>query len=231
MITWDLIEKAVHDVSCFVDGSGEKQKGLCCGLKVIPPDSFNSGVLFITNQTYAKPMEKSCAPYLTGGTIITLKAYFTAKNITKFEYLRNNIFFDTESVNVLDTMVYENLTSKNKFWTDIYNKNQYFCLDELMGAANEVFVDIGAAVGDTIERFIWEKNGYISRIYAFEPSPHEYSALKYRMKRLTREWMFNSNQINIINAGIAEKTGTRILKQAFFADCPSAEFRQKYWYQ
>jgi hypothetical protein len=32
------------------------------------------------------------------------------------------------------------------------------------------------------------------------------------MKRLTREWMFNSNQINIINAGIAEKTGKRILE-------------------
>jgi FkbM family methyltransferase len=109
-------------------------------------------------------------------------------------------------------MIYENLTSENKFWTDIYNKNQYFCLDELMTDSNEVYVDIGAAVGDTVERFIWEKNGYISGIYAFEPSPHEYEALKYRMERLTREWMFNKNQINVVNAGIAEKTGKRILQ-------------------
>jgi FkbM family methyltransferase len=109
-------------------------------------------------------------------------------------------------------MVYENLTSENKFWIDIYNKNQYFCLGELMDKADEVFVDIGASVGDTVERFIWEKNGYISRIYAFEPAKHEYEALKCRTERLTREWMFRENQMNIINAGIGEKTGRHILR-------------------
>lgn len=211
----DFLTEKNYDVSCFVDNSTEKQKYLCCGLKVMAPSSFDGGVLFITNQTYTKAIEKSYNDAFGGkgdAKVITLNAFFTAKNINKFEYLRNNIFSDTESINVLDTMVYENLTSKNKFWTDIYNKNQYFCLDELMNGADEVFVDIGAAVGDTIERFIWEKNGYISQIYAFEPSANEYGALEYRMKRLMREWMFNKGQINIVNAGIAEKSGQRILQ-------------------
>lgn len=208
---YDFLCEKKYNVSCFVDSSVEKQKHLCCGLKVIAPSSFDGGVLFITNQTYAKPMGALYVPYYAGEGVITLNAFFTLKNIGKFKYLANNVFNDLESKNVLNTMIYENLTSENKLWTDIYNKNQYFCLDELMGDANEVFVDIGAAVGDTIERFIWEKNGYISKIHAFEPSPYEYAALKYRMERLTREWMFNNNQINIVNAGIAEKTEKRIL--------------------
>jgi FkbM family methyltransferase len=212
----DFLTEKNHSVSCFVDNSPEKQKHPCCGLQVIPPSSFDGGVLFITNQTYAKAIEKSYAAHFAGAgrntALITLRAFFTMRNMERFTRLRDNAFFDSESKNVLDTMIYENLTSENRFWHCISNKNQYFCLDELMDGANEVYVDIGAAVGDTIERFIWEKNGYISRIYAFEPSPREYEALKYRMERLTREWMFSENQIIMVKAGIGEKTGKRILQ-------------------
>jgi FkbM family methyltransferase len=210
---YDFLKEKNYEVSCFVDNSKERQKYLCCGLNVIDPASFKDGVLFVTNQTYAKAMESSYANSAGGGgVIITLNAFFTLKNIEKFKNLRNNVFYDSESKNVLDTMIYENLTSDNKFWLDIYNKNQYFCIDELMTKANEVYVDIGAAVGDTIELFIWEKKGYISKIYAFEPSPNEYEALKCRTERLAREWMFDENQINLVNAGIGEKTGKCILQ-------------------
>jgi FkbM family methyltransferase len=211
---YDFLKEKNYDVSCFVDNSKEKQKYLCCGLNVMDPASFKGGVLFVTNQTYAKAIENAYTRIAGGGggVIMTLNAFFTLKNIEKFKYLRDNVFNDSESRNVLDAMIYENLTSENKFWTCIYNKNQYFCMDELMNDTDEVYVDIGAAIGDTIERFIWEKKGYISKIYAFEPSPNEYLALKYRTKRLTREWMFDENQINLVNAGVAEKTGKRILQ-------------------
>jgi hypothetical protein len=59
----DFLREKNYGVSCFVDNSGEKQKHLCCGLKVVPPSSFEGGVLFITNQTYAKAMEKTYAAY------------------------------------------------------------------------------------------------------------------------------------------------------------------------
>jgi hypothetical protein len=209
---YDFLKEKNYNVSCFVDNSTEKQKYLCCGLNVIAPDSFKDGVLFVTNQTYAKAMANAYTRTVGEVAIITLNAFFTLKNIERFKYFKNNVFNDIESKNVLDIMIYENLTSENKFWPGIYNRNQYFCLDELMTDTDEVYVDIGAAVGDTIERFIWEKNGYISKIFAFEPSPNEYQALRHRTKRLIREWMFAENQINLVNAGIAEKTGRRILQ-------------------
>jgi hypothetical protein len=64
---YDFLREKNYDVSCFVDNSAEKQKYPCCGLKVIPPFSFDGGALFITNQTYAKTIEKACTPYSWGG--------------------------------------------------------------------------------------------------------------------------------------------------------------------
>jgi FkbM family methyltransferase len=200
----DFLKEKGYQISCFVDTSTKKQNTLFCGLKVIAPSSFNDGVLLITNQTYANVMEQSVRP--GGGGGLTVRAFFTMKNIRKFENIRNNIFFDDESKNVIDTMVYENLTSKNMFWSDIYTSDQYFCLEEFMDCPYEVYVDIGASVGDSIERFIWKQNGIISQIYGFEPILREYNALTRRTERLVHEWALDNNQIISVNAGIAEKT-------------------------
>jgi FkbM family methyltransferase len=137
---------------------------------------------------------------------MTVNAFFTMKNIKKFKFLRDNIFCDNESKTVLDTLIYEHITSSNQAWPDIYNENQYFCLVEFSGKPDEVYVDIGASVGDSIERFIWKKYGLFSKIYGFEPSPREYTALKNRTERLTHEWALDENQITAINAGVAEKS-------------------------
>ncbi|MDR2660284.1 MAG: hypothetical protein LBC27_09930 [Spirochaetaceae bacterium] len=42
---------------------------MCYGLKVMPTSSFDGGVLFITNQTYAKAMEKDYALHCGAGGV------------------------------------------------------------------------------------------------------------------------------------------------------------------
>jgi FkbM family methyltransferase len=137
---------------------------------------------------------------------MTVNAFFSMKNLKKFKSLRDDVFCDEESKTVLDTLVYEHITGSNQAWQDVYNENQYFCLAEFLSNPNEVYVDIGASVGDSIERFIWKKYGLFSKLYGFEPSPREYAALKNRMERLKQEWALDETQMVAINAGVAEKS-------------------------
>nr|VFK38180.1 MAG: hypothetical protein BECKSD772F_GA0070984_10223 [Candidatus Kentron sp. SD]VFK42958.1 MAG: hypothetical protein BECKSD772E_GA0070983_10213 [Candidatus Kentron sp. SD]VFK78590.1 MAG: hypothetical protein BECKSD772D_GA0070982_10193 [Candidatus Kentron sp. SD] len=52
---------------------------------------------------------------------------------------------------------------------DVMEKDIYFCLPEFSANSEEIFVDAGAFVGNTVERFIWENLETFRHIYAFEP--------------------------------------------------------------
>jgi FkbM family methyltransferase len=48
----------------------------------------------------------------------------------------------------------------------------------LVPGADEIYVDVGAAHGDTIDKFLQVTNGKFDRIYAFEPTPGQYRQLE-----------------------------------------------------
>ncbi len=66
----------------------------------------------------------------------------------------------------------------------VVERDQYFCLPAFAGAAREVYVDAGAYVGDSIERFIWANAGVFDRIHGFEPGARQFAALSSRCDRL-----------------------------------------------
>jgi len=71
---------------------------------------------------------------------------------------------------------------------------------------DEVYVDCGAFVGDTIESYLWPKVGIFQKIYAFEPFKGNFEALKTRVERLKREWNIPDEKIELINGGVGEST-------------------------
>ena len=85
--------------------------------------------------------------------------------------------------------------------------NQYFCLPQFVNTGNEYFIDAGAYVGDTVEKFIWVNNGGFKHIYAFEPGIIQFNALVKRKERLINEWALDPDSISLINAGLSEKNG------------------------
>lgn len=92
----------------------------------------------------------------------------------------------------------------------ILHQEQYFAQrDFLTSSNNEVFVDVGAFVGDTIERYLHKKEGVFSKIYAFEPDKDNYQALVYRLERLQREWGIKDGRIFPVNCGIGSKKSFR----------------------
>lgn len=83
---------------------------------------------------------------------------------------------------------------------------QYFSHPGFVGfSKREVFVDMGAYVGDTVERYLFVHQGVFHRIFAFEPDSRNFSALQARTERLKREWALDDEQIVLVPAGVGRK--------------------------
>ena len=87
-----------------------------------------------------------------------------------------------------------------------FDRNQYFALPQMCEMnTNEVFVDCGAFVGDTFEKFIDIRIDNFDKIFAFEPSSKQRKALEIRRKRLLEEWAFDKSKIQVFPYGVGEE--------------------------
>ena len=67
-------------------------------------------------------------------------------------------------------------------------------------------MDCGAYVGDTIERYIWKRDGVFKKIIGFEPDKKNFLAMWNRVKRLNLEWGLDDNALEIYEKGVADRT-------------------------
>lgn len=81
----------------------------------------------------------------------------------------------------------------------------YFALEPFSAEdAGEAFVDCGAWIGDTVERYIWRRGGMFQKIVAFEPDAGNYAAMQKRLERLNREWNFAEGKITAYPFGVSD---------------------------
>lgn len=97
----------------------------------------------------------------------------------------------------------------SNFPEDTYKTdNNYFAIRPfLMPEKKEVFVDCGAYVGDSVEQYIWNREGLFEKIIAFEPNLANYNALKQRKLRLCKEWGIPNEAIDIKPFGVGNIEG------------------------
>ena len=94
----------------------------------------------------------------------------------------------------------------------IVSGNQYLAWNEFaMKDIGRSYVDCGAYVGDTLEQFIWHKEGFFDKIYAIEPDKKNLRALRKRVTRLSDEWNIDDDKIDIIEGGVGNCTRTQYL--------------------
>lgn len=139
--------------------------------------------------------------------ILSLDAYFVIKNYARFSGVRDHYFSDQRSVEVYNALLTAMLTGSVTSCRAVMEKDMYFCLPEFSGKFDEIFVDAGAFVGDTVERFIWENLGTFKQLYAFEPGMKQYVALQKRMNRLIEEWAIDVNSVHLEKAGFTSEQG------------------------
>ena len=90
---------------------------------------------------------------------------------------------------------------------------QYFAYPEFVAYdTNEVFVDVGAYVGDTLERYIISHAGVFGKIYAFEPDNKNFKAMAYRTERLRKEWALNEDQTILIHSAVGIENTEMVVK-------------------
>lgn len=75
-------------------------------------------------------------------------------------------------------------------------------------SSDEVYVDLGAFKGDTLENYMFIKYGILNKYYAFEPVEENYNALNIRKERLVREWAVKPEQIICEQKGVGKTAGT-----------------------
>lgn len=96
---------------------------------------------------------------------------------------------------------------------DEYEPEPYFALPEFrVDRDDEVFVDLGGYVGDTLETYIFKKMGFFEKAYIFEPDEKNYEALIKRVERLNKEWNYDESKIVPVKAGVGLNTETLVLK-------------------
>ncbi len=83
---------------------------------------------------------------------------------------------------------------------------QYFAVRDFYTYKNDdVFVDCGAFVGDSVEQYVWQMHGVFKKIFAFEIDKENIKRLRKRTARLMEEWNIANDGIEICPYGINDK--------------------------
>ena len=197
------------------DNNKEKWGKEFCGKPVISPQELKSRpdvcvlVCSLQPNVNAEIMDGLYQMGITGYTIdeVIFKSY-SEKVLECYDFLGDEQSKDIYAELITSRMRGERPDKK------IYSDNSYFICQQLASKdIGKVFVDCGAYVGDTIERYVWQAEGVVKQIIGIEPDVENYNALIQRKKRLCAEWNIGNEVIKVINAGVGNKTETRRLVQ------------------
>jgi len=195
-------------VKYFVDRDEKKWGTTIEGVEVISPTDKRveeTPYMLITVRYFVKDIESMYKD--KGIAALPFLAYHILENYKEYADVRDNYMCDEKSVETYNALLYASLLGDTTACEELVVPKQYFALAQFSGAVqNEIFVDAGAYVGDTIEEFIWENKAMFRKIYAFEPGAKQYAAMYKRVERLCEEWYIDRENITLINAGVSEKT-------------------------
>jgi FkbM family methyltransferase len=208
--------EGIHPVY-YIDNSEAKQGTVFQGVPVISVEKLVS-----LQHTFSKPiLVLICSAQISvcnqiqsqlqkcGLTYTMVDAYVFRKNkqLIKDVY---DLLEDDFSKDIYIAIIQSRINN-TPIPESIVSNEQYFLLPQFLERSEkEVFVDIGAYVGDTVEQYINKKSGIFGKIYAFEPDTLNFSALNYRSLRLKKEWAFSDDKLTLIHAGVGAKTERKL---------------------
>jgi FkbM family methyltransferase len=193
-------------IRCFTDNDPAKQGTRLDDIPVIAPiDSAvaSAPIILMATRLALPPIRRQLDELKLAN--MSFDAFFVVSNKDRISYVRNTLLNDERSKLSYDAILKTMLTGDNSYCASVMEGNQYFALPEFVQIGNDHFVDAGAYVGDTLEKFIWMTSGVFMKIYAFEPGEPQLAAMNLRVERLRREWAIIESAIICENAGLADK--------------------------
>lgn len=101
-----------------------------------------------------------------------------------------NILEDQLSKDIYIKMIKYRCERKRKDFPKYNSENIYFPTDIISLNSNETFIDCGAYIGDTVEKFLQESNCNYDGIVAFEPDKDNFEKLKNFAEKYKRIYCF-----------------------------------------
>ncbi len=209
-MVYQYLKKNGITIQAFCDNDESKCGKDIDGVPVILPENIknnNVDLIFITAQHAVKPIKEQLNEMSFFN--VSFDAFYAYKNRSEFENLFNKLFLENKSRRVIIELLKTMLTGNKTYCASVAVDRQFFALPYFFNQGNEVYVDAGAYVGDTVERFIWENNGAFKKIYAFEPGVFQFSALNKRVDRIIDEWAIERKKIDCIRAGLSNVDAER----------------------
>ncbi|WP_426991247.1 FkbM family methyltransferase [Methylomonas sp. CM2] len=195
-------------VVCVADRNPEKWHTAIRGVPVVAPEHpsvAETGWVLVAARHAAKAVVEQLTA--TGLTALSFDAFFAVSRYPDILEINEAFLADELSRQTLGAVVLAWLSGSPAPCRDVQAPDQYFCLPGFADDDRHIFIDAGAYVGDTVEKFIWACHGAFKRIHAFEPGERQFAALRRRTERLTAEWALDDGQIALVNAGVAEASG------------------------
>jgi FkbM family methyltransferase len=191
----------------LIDGDARKHGESIDGVEILDfaaLDSLRPDLVLITARHAVGPVTDRLER--AGHLGVSLDAWYVADQLDRFHDCFAQLT-DARSRETLHAVLSAMLTGQRAHLFPVFEQNQYFCLPRFCGVEREAYVDAGAYVGDSIERFIWANAGVFSTIHAFEPAARQFAALTTRRDRLVQEWALEPGQIRLNQAGLSSGSG------------------------
>lgn len=200
-----FFEREKINVTAFIDSNPKKVGKSFMGKKIISFDDINiykKPIIFVSALTISRVEMKKMIDNAKFENYYIDELIFTHKFNEFMETF--DLWEDDKSKEVYVDMILTRIGRKNVN-PDLISTDKYYALNEFkISQNNEIFVDCGAYVGDTIEDYIKIREGVFGEIYAFEPYIRNFDAMKYRVERINREWGLPEKKINLVNAGVGK---------------------------
>ena len=135
---------------------------------------------------------------------------FTTPEISRIITLYN-LLDDEKSKDVFTSMIKFKLTEDYYYPINIKDdvKLQYLDKDVIKFNDDEVFIDCGGYIGDTVEAFLKAVDDKFKYIYTFEPDERNFKKLEEYASALE-----NKDKISVVNAGVFYKNDTFYLTES-----------------
>lgn len=117
------------------------------------------------------------------------------------------ILEDDKSKLIYSTLIGNRMILSEKVPVELIQADQYFCLPDFTRQKNQFFIDCGAYVGDTFEKWLEINEGNISAYLGIDPVALHAKKFSARYKRLCNEYNLSKSEVEFITRFIASKKG------------------------
>ena len=205
----NYLEDSGVPVLGFVDSNEAKWGTSVSGKRVFGPNDpmvLKAGVILVTSR-HAVPVIKKNLRHLPA-VVMSIDAFVVhAEGNEAIEQIESLFAHNQFSMETFHAILLSMLQGDTRPLAPFANSKPFFDQFGFYTRDAEIFVDAGAYVGDSLERFIWSVNGMFKHIHAFEPGEVQFAAMQYRVRRLVSEWALDPACISLVNKGISSISG------------------------